>query len=328
MNNSINKIDEEIKLSDLIKTIWERRLIINIGIFITVLSVLILSFLQPKTFESKIVIMFSNNSSENNATQSCQENLSSIKQLKYLIESGYFNNALLKRAKYSTEEGSLAPFKFSVSTLTKTNLLQITSQSNSYSFCKDTLISLYNILETKYNFKLREQIKTNIETYRIKINKLSAITNSLLETETYLENELSKLSNELNVINSSNNTNKNIASNNSLKVDHLQLNNEKDLFQYRKSLEKFIFDYKLKISDIKIKIIHTNDDLSNYHISINELRHDLVSTKKIELITGPPISAKPIKPNIKINFILSLVGSTLLMIISVFLYDFVLSPKN
>ena len=96
-----------------------------------------------------------------------------------------------------------------------------------------------------------------------------------------------------------------------------------------RTLEKEIDDLKLDIERMKIqKDEGLQAEINGITVEINELNNRILLIQNIKMISEPAATTFPIKPNKKLNVILSLLIGLIVSVFTAFLVEYIANAKK
>ena len=326
--NKIYNHDDEIELIDLIRIIWKWKYLIVGGTLICIVAAIGISYVMPKIYLIDMVLKPGILSISNSGQKVYVDTPVNIKAV---IESGAFDNVILKKLAEKDEGNIPRKLKFKVSVLPKANTFSVKYESSAVEQGIAILDNLFLLLVKEYSeivnyFKDRVDKEIRIKkanVQKLENNKLSSQTNvqniekriveleseivAIHENTTYLGQErnrfLSDMSDEKSVLSA-------ILFSNTIQ-QNLQLTNT-----YKDQINR----YKISKEGQLQNISGLEKDIQSQLAEIENLTVKRSNIKNIQTIKPPSSSTNPVKPRLLINVVLAFtVGMFFMFILSFFI---------
>jgi capsular polysaccharide biosynthesis protein len=335
MKNHSIEYEDEIELIDLLRVIWKWKYFIVLGTILITVVVGITSYLslisQTKKYITEMVIKPAVINFDKKGNEVFIDTPNNIKAI---IESGEFDNQIIKHLKESNEIIVNNPLKFKVIVLKKLNLINIKYESSDNKSGKHVLNYLIKAIKKQYTEKIafiKTNYKKEFEERKYTLNELKKDKELKRRSIINIEQFISNYEDKIKIINE--NTEKLIQKGNVLIKEQRTINNDLSyvllmnsvvqnlgienkyhdgilLSSYKK--EELEFDlYKIE------KTIHKIDN------EITEIENKINNIRTFTILQHPASSPLTLKSNINRNIVLAIVTGLFFMLFLAFFGEYI-----
>jgi LPS O-antigen subunit length determinant protein (WzzB/FepE family) len=320
---------DEIKLIDIIRVIWKRKILIIVGTLSCALGVAGINFLLPKIYDTYMVVQpgilkISQSGAEKNIYIDSAENMKAI------IAVGTFNSHILQALNETGKKNIPDKIEYKISVPKNSNTLQIVYETENIENGITVLTNLKDLLSKEYEklvnyhkaqYELEKEIKKN------EIKKLVADKSAYINNIKNLEKRILQLSNEIEEVNQSTKLlaekrdrflSQNANENNVLSA-LLYSNSIQNNLALANDYKEQINEYRLRREEAVLGLKKVENDIADIDENIKYLLFQKDSIQNIQILQPPISDLKPVKPKKILNIVLaSLVGLFFMLFLAFF----------
>ena len=328
--------EDEIELIDILRVIWKWKYFILSGVVVCGLIAAIISFNMTKIYSIDMVLrpgILKVGDQGNNVY------IDSPQHMKTLIESGKFNDDILKYLNSKDDDKISKELKFIIEISNELNTItvkyetaDITRGVKIQDYLNGLLINHYAKLVQRYKSEYEMQwnsikdeidrMKASVQSYKRNVKNIEKRNKELLSEVEFIRNNTTNLimeKNKLSSINPKENVGLQILFYSYLVQQNIKLSND-----YLNEIN----DYKLKKEEQLEKIQRLNNEIELKLNDINKLKIQKDNIQNIQILQSDTTNPYPIKPKTKLIFILALVTGLFLMLFLSFFLEYLIKCKK
>jgi capsular polysaccharide biosynthesis protein len=298
------KLQNEIELIEILRIIWKWKYLILAGTLVCALIAAVVNLNKPETYRINMLIQ----PGILEVTRAGKTiYVDSPENIKTVIEAGSFNREILKDLRSYHNHNIPRSLQFNVKIPRRSNILQISYESNNRELGMDVMNELSSQISKRYSDQIgyyRKEKDTEIQS-----NKSMLIAS---------EKEILFLEKNINSV-------QNIIGELKKKIKTLDVNNN-ELIIYLYNNE--IYTYLNMTRENRIRITELRTQISGLSEKIKNLEFGKSQIKGIEVLQAPVGSARPVKRKIALTVVLASVGSVVVMCFLSFFIEYILKYKG
>lgn len=298
----MDRTEDQIELIDALRVLWKYKLVILAGTLICIIAVGIISFMQPKIYRVDMVIL--PGKIHQSKTKKI-DYIDSSDNIKAIIQQGILRERILSYLKHNKPTYLVKNLNFKISIPRKSDIIKISHQTQNIELGLSVLDSLTAALHSFY--------ADNREIYFADWNDRLSKLNSLIFIKNIEETAAKK------------------------RINTLQAMIAEPAMQTELTADKSNVQTLNAIRKQNIQVIELTRLLDEAQIGLTEIREEkklnldeiaqIEQSKKdfhfIQILKPPKATKNPIKPKLKVNLMVSMIGSMLLMIMLSFFIEYV-----
>ncbi len=332
----IEHYQDEIELIDYLRVIWKWKNIIVSGTIFCGLIAAIISFNMAKIYSIDMVL--------SPGILRVQEQGANIyidtpQNIKALIESGIFDYDIINQLNDSGVNKDLKKLNFKVTIPQQSNAIKVIYETSDIkqgiviqSHLSKLLLEHYSKLvkyfKNEYDMKLslleseKDYIKAAIQSYKRNVKNTEKRIDELMSEIELIKNNTTNLIKERNKLLSKNPGENNILS------SLLYSNTIQQNLELSNNYQNENNEYKLKKEEELQNIEKSENEIIKKFNNIKSLQFKKDSIQNIQILHRPHNNPDPIKPNKRLNVLLSLVAGLFLMLFLAFLLEYLSRHKS
>ena len=317
----IEHFEDEIELIDILRVIWKWKYIILIGTTVSGLIAAIISFNMPKIYRIDMILQPGIVNIDDNGNKVY---IDSIENIKTIIQTDDLKNEVIKYLQKNEKKNLSKSLKFKVSLPKQAEIIKISYESPNVEFGINVMKTVYQALWEKYN----GLVKYYQDNYDMEIQNVQAELDIQQAEEVFHEQRFKRIQLRIkeleNLVIDVDNNNKLLArkrneivqkkeNGENLSIvlyDNIIHQNQSIANQYRNEINEYLY----RIEEMEIKSKERKYQKQELLTKIRMLENNKRSVQNIKILQSPTATAYPIKPNTKLNILLTLVAGLFFML--------------
>jgi uncharacterized protein involved in exopolysaccharide biosynthesis len=318
---------DEIELVEILRVIWKWKYLILVGTLVFALIAVVINLKKPEIYRINMLIQ----PGILEVTRAGKViYVDSPENIKAVIEAGSFNGEILKYLRSSHKRNIPRFLEFEVKIPRKSDVLQITYESNQ----KELGIAIMEHLADQISLTYNDQIKNSRNAKDAEIQAREA-TLAILEGEISFLKESSKstqdrivdLKNYIDIMKENNSRLINDKDRENDLLDSFYNNIIQQNTTFISLYNNEIYNYLNMIRNDRERITRLLTEIDRLSGNIRDLKYEKDQIKGIEVLQAPAHRVRLVKPKIRLNIILALVVGVVVMFFLAFFIEYILKYR-